>query len=159
MYCLHAFTCSHTWQKKHRKLKWLFFGESKNGCSKGTFLSLVLHHTETYAWFSKQRENGMSEKGNQPTNQLVAVLHRVKDLRCHVLMDLYGYMHCNKKNKHTLLYVCATNFNPFVLAKDLHNFSEITFLDWQRIKCKPTSPCKPCKPTAGERWEGGFAKV
>ena len=29
----------------------------------------------------------------------------------------------------------------------------------QCIKCKPTSPCKPCKPTAGERWEGGFAKV
>ena len=92
----------HTRDKpKIEKMKWLFFGESKNGCSKGTFLSQVLHHTETYAWFSKQRENGMSEKGNQPTNKLVAVLRRVKDLRCHVLMDLYGYMRCNKKtNKH-----------------------------------------------------------
>ena len=28
------------------------------------------------------------------------------------------------------LDVCATNFNPFVLAKDLHNFSEIILLDY-----------------------------
>jgi hypothetical protein len=67
----------------------------------------------------------MGEKGNQPTNQLVALLHRVKDLGCHFMMDLYGYMHCNKKqtNMTNILDVCATNFNPFVLAKDLHNFS------------------------------------
>jgi len=62
------------------------------------------------------------------------------------------------KSEILVIYLVDSNYH-FEATGLVIFYEKIILYIRQCIKCKPISPCKLCKPTAGERWEGGFAKV